>query len=277
MGESFGLVSQQKQRAQELALERGIRLKETEARIAIEMKKQELKLTLEFEQEKAKLQAQITESQNKNLNSLHVEKFDISKSAQLVGSFQESDPEAFFEAFEKFACQLEWEKKYWSVLVQTKFTGKARVICNNLSYDDSKDYDFIKKTVLLAYDQVQETYRQRFRSFRKSSDCTFIEYAEELTRLFGKWLKASGVKDYESLKNLMLLDQFKFRAPPDLRIYLEEKEVKTLNEAARLADMYSITHRRNLTSGSNINVKGFSGIRNFEVSGGDRRPVSNNR
>ena len=58
----------------------------------------------------------------------------------------------------------------------------------------------VKETVLLAYDQVQETYRQKIIGLTKSHGNTFVEFADELVRLFDQWLKSAGVVDYLSLK-----------------------------------------------------------------------------
>ena len=274
--ESFDLVTKHKQESRDADLKREIKLKQEEARLAIERKREEMKIELEFEREKVKLQVQLLEARKKSEEIPNkVNTFDISKNSLLVSSFDEDDPESFFDSFEKLAKQLGWEERYWSVLVQTKFVGKARLIYNNLSSDDSKIYEVVKNTILLAYDQVQETYRQRFRSCQKSPDTTFIEFAEELSRLFEKWLKPSGARDYESLKNLMLLDQFKFRVPPDLRMYLEEREVTNFNQAAKLADTYFMTHRRSFAFRQN-NVKGFSGSQYPAISGGGRSAAPGN-
>ena len=107
--------------------------------------------------------------------------------------------------------------QFWTVMVQTKFTGRARQVYNNLSSEDSKDYETVKKTVLLAYDQVAETYRQRFRKAQKPQTSTYIEYMDDLSRLFDKWLKSLEVTTFNSLRELMLSDQFKFRVPPEIK------------------------------------------------------------
>ena len=101
--------------------------------------------------------------------------FDVSKKSALVGSFEEKYPEAFFDAFEKLAKQLKWDPKYWTVLIQTKFVGKARQVYNNLSTEESQDYKTVKDTIMLAYDQVPETYREKFRGLQKTQNCTYIE------------------------------------------------------------------------------------------------------
>ena len=199
--------------------------------------------------------AQISQSRNLsgNRSSTNSHYFDVSKSSQLLSKFDENDPEAFFEMFEKLANQLEWDKKYWTILIQTKLFGKARTVYNNLNEAEAKDYDTVKKVILLSYDQVTETYRQRFRNTHKSQGMTYMEFVDVLERLFDKWIKSAKTSDFASLRQLMILDQFKFRVPTDIRAYLEEKEVTDLIQAAKLADNYSLTHRK---SG---NVKAFSG------------------
>ena len=212
----------------------------------------------ERERERLQLElqlAQINQSRNLsgNRSSTNSHYFDVSKSSQLLSKFDENDPEAFFEMFEKLANQLEWDKKYWTILIQTKLFGKARTVYNNLNEAEAKDYDTVKKVILLSYDQVTETYRQRFRNTHKSQGMTYMEFVDVLERLFDKWIKSAETSDFASLRQLMILDQFKFRVPTDIRAYLEEKEVTDLIQAAKLADNYSLTHRK---SG---NVKAFSG------------------
>lgn len=92
-----------------------------------------------------------------------------------------------------------------------------------------------------------------------SSNTIYIEFANELSRLFEKWLKAANVSDYESLKELRLLDQFKLRVPPDFKVCLEEKEVEQVKKAARLADNYPLMHKTNCPFRSGLNVKGITG------------------
>ena len=158
--ESFDLVTKHKQESRDADLKREIKLKQEEARLAIERKREEMKIELEFEREKVKLQVQLLEAQTKSEQMPNrMNTFDISENSLLVSSFDEDDPESFFDSFEKLAKQLGWEERYWSILVRTKSVGKARLIYNNLSSDDSKIYEVGQNTISLAYDEVQETYR----------------------------------------------------------------------------------------------------------------------
>ena len=47
------------------------------------------------------------------------------------------------------------------------------------------------------------------------------------------WIKAAGVKDFETLKELMQLDQFKYRVPTDLRLYIGELDITSFSRAAK--------------------------------------------
>ncbi len=54
------------------------------------------------------------------------------------------------------------------------------------SLEDSLKYDAVKAAILRAYELVQEAYRQRFRSHKKSFSQTFVEFAREKGVLFDK-------------------------------------------------------------------------------------------
>lgn len=51
--------------------------------------------------------------------------FGVSYCIQLVPRFCEKDAEKFFLDFEKMAKKLKWPEKFWSVVVQSTFIGKA--------------------------------------------------------------------------------------------------------------------------------------------------------
>ena len=49
--------------------------------------------------------------------------------------------------------------------------------------------------------------------------------------------------DHERLRQLMLLEEFKRCINSDIKCFLDEKQVVTLEAAARLADDYALTHK----------------------------------
>ena len=104
----------------------------------------------------------------------------------MVTSFRESEVDTYVNVFERIASALHWTKEFWPLLLQCKLVGKAQKVCSTLSLEDSLQYDVVKKAILRAYELVPEAYRQRFRSHRKTTNQTFVEFAGEKTSLFDR-------------------------------------------------------------------------------------------
>ena len=68
----------------------------------------------------------------------------------------------YFLHFEKV---VKWPKDYWTMLLQSVITGKAREIYTQLSVQQASNYDSVKQLILKGYELVPEAYRQRFRNF----------------------------------------------------------------------------------------------------------------
>ena len=49
--------------------------------------------------------------------------------------------------------------------------------------------------------------------------------------------------DYAKLRQLMLVEEYKWCIPSDVKAFLHEKKVEILDVAARLADDYALTHK----------------------------------
>ena len=239
---------------------------ETEAeqkKIEAEQKKLEAKLKerqLEIEAEKMKFEAKKIELEIKKLGDRKDDqvKFSVDHAVKSVPLFLESEVDSFFLQFEKIAVQRNWPKDQWSTLVQTSFTGKARDVYAAMSLSDSQNYDIVKREVLKAYEWVSERYREKFRGWQKRDYVNHMEFAREQKLWFDRWVSSKNVdKDYDKLEELILLEQFKVRINPNIKMYLDEREIDTVEEATRLADNYAITHGLNRlgsrNAGTNVN------------------------
>uniref|UniRef100_A0A674N472 Gypsy retrotransposon integrase-like protein 1 n=1 Tax=Takifugu rubripes TaxID=31033 RepID=A0A674N472_TAKRU len=137
----------------------------------------------------------------------------------------------------------------WPVLLQCKLVGKAQEVVSALSLEDSLQYDVLKEAILRAYELVPEAYRQKFWSHRKSAGQTFVEFAREKGNLFDKWSAANGIRnDFELLRQLVLLEDFKGSLPEKVVMFLNEQKVSTLSRAAVLADEFVLTHKNVFSS-----------------------------
>ncbi|PJE77464.1 hypothetical protein CI610_03612 [invertebrate metagenome] len=170
--------------------------------------------------------------------------FDATKNIRLVPKFQEKEIDKYFLHFEKVACSLKWPKDVWTILLQSVLLGKAREIFSVMPVELSGDYDYVKERILKAYELVPEAYRQKFRNARKQADQTHVEFAREKTQMFDRWLRSKDIgHDIEKLRELVLMEEFKKCVHNDVKSHLDEHKVDTLNQAAIMADDYSLTHK----------------------------------
>ncbi len=166
--------------------------------------------------------------------------FDVSKHISLVPQFREAVVDSYFNAFERIASALQWSRDVWSLLLQCRLTGKAQEVCAALSLEDSLDYDVVKAAILRAYELVPEAYRQHFRNHRKNPGQTFVEFAREKCVLFDKWCTSNKVSDFQALRELILLEEFKSCIPDRIVVYLNEQKVTSLSQASVCADEFTL-------------------------------------
>ena len=182
-------------------------------------------------------------------------KFDLSKHVRMVPVFNENEVEKYVQHFEKVAVSLEWPKKMWPVLLQSVLNGKAQETYSSLCEEESFDYERVKMAILKAYELVPEAYRQKFRTFRKCENQTFVEFAHEKETYFDRWCSAKQVgHEFDRLRQVILVEEFKRCVRDDIKVHLDEQNVQTLAKAASMADDYALTHKnhfgRNKNNGS---------------------------
>ena len=170
--------------------------------------------------------------------------FDVTKHIRLVPPFQEKEVDKYSLHFEKVAETLNWPKEHWTLLLQSVLIGKAREIYTQLGVEQSDHYENVKELILKGYELVPEAYRQKFRNCKKDSNQTHVEFARNKEQLFDRWCCSKKIdQNYDKLRQLVLVEEFKRCIQSDVKTFLDEKQVETLEEAARLADDYYLTHK----------------------------------
>ena len=179
--------------------------------------------------------------------------FDVTKHIRLVPPFQEKEVDKYFLHFEKVAENLNWPKEHWTLLLQSVLIGKAREIYTQLGIEQSHHYETVKELILKGYELVPEAYRQTFRNCKKDSNQTHVEFARSKEQLFDRWCCSKKIdQNYDKLRQLVLVEEFKRCIQSDVKTFLDEKQVETLEEAARLADDYNLTHEVLLLLNQNL-------------------------
>ena len=95
------------------------------------------------------------------------------------------------------------------------------------------------------------------RNCKKDINQTHVEFAITKEQLFDRWRSSKNIgSDHEKLGQLMLVKEFKRFINSDITSFLDEKQVETLEAAARLADDYALTHKVSFLNKSNKSQKG---------------------
>ena len=244
-------------------------------RMEMEEREKEKERQMQIEREKLKFDTELRmkelEMQNMTVKRQLLDSgvhFDITKHIRLVPPFQEKEVDKYFLHFEKVAENLKWPKEHWTLLLQSVIIGKAREIYTQLTVQQSSSYDTVKELILKAYELVPEAYRQKFRNCKKENEQTHVEFARTKEQLFDRWCSSKKIgSDHEKLRQLMLVEEFKRCINSDIKSFLDEKQVKTLEAAARLADDYALTHKVSFINKSNPSRRPF-----FPHSGSKHSP-----
>ena len=185
------------------------------------------------------------------LEQSKLEHFDASKYVKFVPPFIEKDVDKYFLLFEKVAKDLNWPLDKYTILLQSALKGKASETYTALSPEQTCDYQFVKESILKAYQLIPEAYRQKFRNHKKDNDKTHVEFGREKERLLDRWCDSEEIrKDYERLRQMILLEEFKNCVHPAIKNYIAEQKASTLSKAAEMADEYFLSHKHLLQKGS---------------------------
>jgi hypothetical protein len=247
------LQVEKEERERDFQLRRELELKrltaETETSRELELKK--IEADTAFKMRQMELQTKVDAARPVTPASVFspqsASEYDVSKCISLVPVFREAEVEAYFGAFERVAGALRWPKEVWAILLQCKLTGKAQEACAALSVEDGLNYDCVKNAILRAYELVPEAYRQRFRGLRKAQDQTFTDFAREKGVLFDRWCAACKADDVASIRELILLEEFKNCLPERTAVYLGEQKIVSLQQAAIFADEFALLHKTTFT------------------------------
>ena len=149
--------------------------------------------------------------------------------SRLVPTFDESDVDGSFKAFERVANHNEWPEDQWASLLVPKLAGKAYRVYNSLS--DPDNYAEIKRSISNA-----DGYRQQLRNYTKLESHTFVEFASEKLKQLKKWLEATKSITFSELLNVIVMEEWKNKLPFNILRHVEEQGKCELMQVAKVAD-----------------------------------------
>ncbi len=149
------------------------------------------------------------------------------------------DIENFLETFERVATQQHWPDNVWAGQLAGLLTGRAQAAYAALDATEAQEYKKVKEAILHRFDVNQETHRRRFRENRKGPEESYREWLCRITSHFDKWCKDSTMP----MKELVIMEQALWSMPEGLTVWLRERQPKSLDELAKLAEDYTLARK----------------------------------
>ena len=114
---------------------------------------------------------------------------------------------------------------------------------SRLGANDSAEYDKLKDALLKRFHLNEHGFRLKFRSAKPDNDESALQFAVRLDNLLTRWVDmAKTEKKYDSLKDLLLREQFLNCCSENLALLLKERKPFSVTEMAHFAEQYSDAH-----------------------------------
>ena len=137
------------------------------------------------------------------------------------------DVEAYLTTFECVMPAYEVPRDRWSLNLASQLIGKAQQANAAMDYSHIDDYVEVKAAILRRYAITEETYRQRFRTIRKSGNETYVELIVRLRDLANKWMR--DCKSVEAVIEKLVVEQFMDGLPPQLCVWMLERRLTSMD------------------------------------------------
>ncbi|XP_076058196.1 uncharacterized protein LOC143035258 [Oratosquilla oratoria] len=160
-------------------------------------------------------------------------------------TYQEGeDIASYLSRFERVANLLQVEEDSLAARLGSTLTGKAAELYSTFDLATISNFSLLKHALLTGFDKTPERYRLDFRNDKIRVGENYRQFAIRLRQLFDNWLEACKVpKTFEALRQFVVLDQFLASLIPDIRLFIKEQSVTSLESAVAKADDWASAHK----------------------------------
>ncbi|XP_076038439.1 uncharacterized protein LOC143023724 [Oratosquilla oratoria] len=146
--------------------------------------------------------------------------------------------------FERVANLLQVEEDSLAARLGSTLTGKAAELYSTFDLATISNFSLLKQALLTGFDKTPERYRLDFRNDKIRVRENYRQFAIRLRQLFDNWLEACKVpQTFEALRQCVVLDQFLASLIPDIRLFIKEQSVTSLESAVVKADDWASAHK----------------------------------
>ncbi|GBM22288.1 hypothetical protein AVEN_72691-1 [Araneus ventricosus] len=217
--------------------EREERLKMEADRERLKMEAEKERLKMEFELEKLRM----TSDGSKNPKHEKPSCYELTKTVPSFDS-RNGDITLFLSLFERQAKRAQIDTKDWvSGLLMLLPSDIVQLIARE-SEENFDNYNYIKSVLLKRFKLSPEEFRKKFLHHQKNSEKSWREFTFEISNYFQEWIEGLKIDSFEKLKNLIITDQIKRRAPFEAKDHFLDEWTKLVSpsELADKLDEYEL-------------------------------------
>ena len=149
------------------------------------------------------------------------------------------DLDAYLKRFERYARSQGWDEDDWSINLSALLTGKALEVYSRLSSGDANNYNTLKSALLKRFLLTADGFRLKLRTAKPEAGESGHQFAARLNNYLTRWTElAEAEKTYEGIIDLLLREQFTAGCSRELALFLKERQPKTIDTMATLAEQY---------------------------------------
>ena len=152
--------------------------------------------------------------------------------------------DAYLRRFERYATSNRWDRGNYASYLSSLLKGKALDVYTKLSANDAQDYDRLKTALLKRFLMTEDGYRRRFYTSRMEREERADQFITRLTDYCDRWIDMAGInKEFEALRDFMVVEQFLYVCPTDVAMHVREKELHDIERVSHAAEVFMTAHR----------------------------------
>ncbi|GFY25834.1 uncharacterized protein TNCV_1915841 [Trichonephila clavipes] len=176
---------------------------------------QERKQRDNLELEKLRIEAQIRLNQEILSTNNRTPRNELNK---LLHKFDmKEDISLYLILFERQACMMNVPKEFWVSHLLGLLPQEITQLIAREPEQEARYYDHVRSLLLKRFKLTPEKFRQLFVTYQSSSDKTWRDFYQEVQIFFNGWIEGLDVKTFYKLRDLMIADQMKKRAPVEFK------------------------------------------------------------
>ena len=164
---------------------------------------------------------------------------DIRDIKPLLPMMTNDDVLSFFMSYERVMTLNDVPIELWAKFLPAQLTPKALKTYTRLSIEQSRDYEGIKDAILASFQLTPEAYFRIFRNMRRSGNCTYALFLQNLCDVLQRYCEANKANDFQTFFDCMLKEQFLSALPPNVHAFVlsHQQNCQNVYDYAKAADL----------------------------------------